>query len=259
MSTESLRVDALSWSIDEMAALVGVPTRTLREYRTQGLIEAPRMEGRVGRYDDSHRRRLELIARLQERGYSLAAIRDLCAADASGRSLTDVLGGTASVAIDEGAIACTTRELSAAVPAMANRQVRAMASDADLIRREGSKWHVRAPALLALVGDVIAAGASPASAMRMAAGMAQGARVQASALADLVVDELWNASGSNLDNAVSFGRRARLHLTKATASLVMHQVGLELRARAALPGREGLNELVDGLRVGVVRGQDTGT
>ena len=103
-------------------------------------------------------------------------------------------GGNTSVAIDEGAIAHTTRELSAAVPA----------------------------------------------------------------LADLVVDESWNASASNVDNAVSFGRRARLHLTKAAASLVMHQVGLDLRARAALPGGEGLDELVDGLRVGVVRGQDAG-
>jgi len=188
----------------------------------------------------------------------LAAIRDLCAADASGRSLTDVLGGNTSVAIDEGAIAYTAGELSAAVPAMANRQVRAMASDAELIRLEGSKWHVRAPALLALVGDVIDAGASPASAMRMAAGMAQGARMQASALADLVVDELWSTSASNLGDAVSFSHRARSHLTKATASLFMHQVGLELRARAALPGGEGLDELVDGLSVGVVRGREAG-
>ena len=98
-----------SWSIDELAALVGVPTRTVREYRTLGLIEAPRKEGRVGRYDQSHRQRLELIARLQERGYSLAAIRDLCAASASGRSLDNVLSGSTSVAIDENAIALSTR------------------------------------------------------------------------------------------------------------------------------------------------------
>ena len=56
--------------------MVGVPTRTVREHRTLGLIEPPRKEGRVGRYDEAHRQRLELIARLQERGYSLAAIRD---------------------------------------------------------------------------------------------------------------------------------------------------------------------------------------
>ena len=56
------------------------------------------------RYDESHRQRLELIGRLQERCYSLAAIRDLCAASASGRSLDDVLGGSASVLIDQGAL-----------------------------------------------------------------------------------------------------------------------------------------------------------
>ncbi len=246
----------ISWSIDEMAALVGLPTRTLREYRTQGLIDAPRMEGRVGRYDESHRRRLELIARLQDRGYSLAAIRDLCAADASGRSLTDVLRGTASVAIDEGAVAYTTVELVAVVSALANPALRSRAIEVGLISKIGSKWHVRAPALLALVGDVITAGASPNAAVDMAAGLSAGARVQASALADLVVAELWNEASRNVADAVSFGRRARLQLTQAVASLVAHEVGLALRERATLPGGGGLNELVDGLRVGVVRGGD---
>ena len=256
MSTENSPTTELSWSIDEIAALVGVPTRTVREYRTQGLIDAPRMEGRVGRYDDSHRRRLELIARLQERGYSLAAIRDLCAADASGRSLTDVLSGAATVSIDEGAVAYTTSELAAIVPALATPRNRALASEADLIRLVGRKWHVRSPALLTLVGDVIAAGAPPASAIRMAAGMADGAQVQARAFADLVADDMWNPTSPDVQAAVSVGRRARLQLTKAAASLVVHHVGMELRARAVLPGGEGLDQLVDGLRIGIVRGSD---
>jgi DNA-binding transcriptional MerR regulator len=246
---------SLSWSIDELAALVGVPTRTVREYRTLGLIDAPRKDGRVGRYDESHRRRLELIARLQERGYSLAAIRDLCVASASGRSLDDVLGGSISVAIDEAAVAYTTDELIDAVPALADEQVRSAARDAGLIHVAGDEWHVRAPALLALVGDAIAAGASTAGAIRMAAGVAAGARVQAGAFADLVVGELWNEDSPALAELVSIGRRARMQLTRAVASLVVHEVGAELRARATLPGGGGLDALVDELRVGVVRGR----
>jgi DNA-binding transcriptional MerR regulator len=250
-----------SWSIDELAALVGMPTRTVREYRTLGLIDSPRKEGRVGRYDESHRRRLELIARLQRRGYSLAAIRDLCVASASGRSLDEVLAGSISVAIDEGAVAYSTTGLIDAVPAMADEIVRSAAIDAGLIHLggiDGREWHVRAPALLTLVGDAIRTGAEPLATVRMAAGLLAGARVQASAFADLVVGELWREDAPAVAELVSAGRRARLQLTQAVASLVVHEVGLELRARATRPGGAGLNELVDGLRVGVVRGRAEG-
>ena len=247
-----------SWSIDELTSLVGVPTRTVREYRTLGLIEPPRKEGRVGRYGESHRQRLELIARLQERGYSLAAIRDLCAASASGRSLDDILGGSNAAVIDQGAVSYSTNELVEAVPALAEEDIRVAAIDAGLIHdadadADDRTWHVRAPALLSLVGDAIGAGVEPFAAVRMAAGLAAGARVQASAFADMVVGELWHEDAPAVAELVSTGRRARLLLTQAVASLVVHEVGVELRARATMPGGAGLDELVDGLRVGVVQ------
>lgn len=245
-----------SWSIDELATMVGIPTRTVREYRTLGLIDPPRKQGRVGRYDESHRQRLELISRLQERGYSLAAIRDLCAASASGRSLDDILGGSSAAVIDQGAVSYLTSELIEAVPALADEGIRAESIKAGLIHAgntAGETWHVRAPALLSLVGDAIGAGVEPLAAIRLAAGLAAGARVQASAFADMVVGELWHEDAPAVAQLVSAGRRARLQLTQAVASLVVHEVGVELRARAKKPGGAGLDELVDGLRVGVVR------
>jgi DNA-binding transcriptional MerR regulator len=243
-----------SWLIDELAVAVGVPTRTLREYRTLGLIAAPRREGRVGRYDESHRQRLELILRLQQRGYSLAAIRDLCAASASGRSLDDILGGSSAAVIDRPAESYSTDQLIEVVPAMVDPVFRTAAIDAGLleggdVNRE--RWHVRAPALLSLVGEVIGAGAEPHAAIGMAAGLVAGARVQANAIADMVVGQLWNEDASV--TLVSSGRRARLQLTQAVASLVVHEAGVELRCRATMPGGAGLDELVDQLRVGVVR------
>ena len=161
----------------------------------------------------------------------------------------------ASVAIDEGAVAYTTSELVNAVPALADPELRSAASDAGLIHADGDDWLVRAPSLLALVGDAIDAGATPLAVIRMATGLAAGARVQASAFADLVVEELWHEDDPAVAELVSTGRRARMQLTQAVASLVVHEVGVELRRRAALPGGSGLNELVDGLRVGVVRGR----
>lgn len=244
-----------SWSIDELAVLVGLPTRTLREYRTMSLIDPPRMQGRVGRYDGSHRDRLELIARLQARGYSLAAIRDLCTASATGQSLEEVLGGQTSAAIDDAPVALTTDELVRAVKALADEQLRSKAIEAGLIHigDADNVWLVRTPALLSLVADAIDAGATPTAALRLIAGLVEGARLQATALADLVVDELWDERDPVASELVSMGRRTRLLLCQAAAALVVDAVGTELLRRATMPGRGGLDKLVEGLRVGAVR------
>lgn len=79
-------------TIDELAREAGVTTRNIRAYQTRGLLPSPRMEGRVGHYDDSHLARLRYIASLQERGFSLAAIQCLLDAWEEGRGLNDVLG-----------------------------------------------------------------------------------------------------------------------------------------------------------------------
>ena len=79
-------------TIDELARRSGVTSRNIRAYQTRGLLPPPRMEGRVGYYDAGHLARLEYVANLQERGFSLAAIQCLLDAWEQGRGLTDVLG-----------------------------------------------------------------------------------------------------------------------------------------------------------------------
>src|SRR5690348_8532613 len=64
-------------TIDALAQAAGTTTRNVRAYQTRGLLPAPLVVGRVGYYGDAHLERLRLIANLQERGYSLAAIADL--------------------------------------------------------------------------------------------------------------------------------------------------------------------------------------
>ena len=79
-------------TIDELARLSGVTTRNIRAYQTRGLLPPPRVEGRVGYYDDVHVARLKYVASLQDRGFSLAAIQALLEAWEQGRGLLDVLG-----------------------------------------------------------------------------------------------------------------------------------------------------------------------
>ncbi len=79
-------------TIDELARRSGVTSRNIRAYQTRGLLPPPRMDGRVGYYDAGHLSRLQYVASLQERGFSLAAIQCLLDAWEQGRGLTDVLG-----------------------------------------------------------------------------------------------------------------------------------------------------------------------
>ena len=83
---------AVTLTIDELAREAGVTSRNIRAYQTRGLLPPPRMEGRVGYYDDGHLARLRYIGSLQERGFSLAAIQCLLEAWDQGRGLNEVLG-----------------------------------------------------------------------------------------------------------------------------------------------------------------------
>lgn len=78
-------------TVDELAREAGLPTSTIRLYQNRGLLPPPERRGRVGYYRQEHRDRLRLIAHLQERGFSLAAIKEALDAWASGRSIAQLL------------------------------------------------------------------------------------------------------------------------------------------------------------------------
>jgi DNA-binding transcriptional MerR regulator len=80
------------YRVDELASASGATVRSIRVYQDRGLLPSPVLRGRVGWYDESHLARLRLIARLQERGHTLATIAELLTAWESGRELSEVLG-----------------------------------------------------------------------------------------------------------------------------------------------------------------------
>jgi DNA-binding transcriptional MerR regulator len=79
-------------TIDDLAARTGIKSSTIRMYQHQGVLPGPEIRGRVGYYGDGHLARLDLVKRLQERGYTLAAIKDLASSWESGRGLGSLLG-----------------------------------------------------------------------------------------------------------------------------------------------------------------------
>ena len=79
-------------TVDQFAHEAGIPTSTVRLYQNRGLLPPPWREGRMGCYNAGHRDRLRLVAHLQERGFSLAAIKETLDHWTEGRSLAHLLG-----------------------------------------------------------------------------------------------------------------------------------------------------------------------
>jgi DNA-binding transcriptional MerR regulator len=75
VASEADPADAV-YTIDELAAATGVPSRTVRHYQWVGALPGPVRRGRIALYREEHLRRLRLIAELQGRGLHLRAIRD---------------------------------------------------------------------------------------------------------------------------------------------------------------------------------------
>jgi DNA-binding transcriptional MerR regulator len=80
------------YRIDDLANRAGVTSRTIRAYQARGLLPPPELQGRTGYYSDEHLQRLRIIDELQQRGFSLAAIRQTLDTWATGGDLGHLLG-----------------------------------------------------------------------------------------------------------------------------------------------------------------------
>ncbi|MCL2540912.1 MAG: MerR family transcriptional regulator [Nocardioidaceae bacterium] len=66
--------DTTLLSLTELTERTGLSVRTIRFYRSRGLIPPPIRRGRAGYYDAGHVARLELVQELQQHGFTLGAI-----------------------------------------------------------------------------------------------------------------------------------------------------------------------------------------
>ncbi|WP_336028986.1 MerR family transcriptional regulator [Geodermatophilus sp. FMUSA9-8] len=86
------------FTVDELAARVGITVRNVRAYAARGLLPPPRLVGRTGYYGPEHVARLLLVREMLAEGYSLAVIeRTLVTAPA--------IGGSASLALHRALLA----------------------------------------------------------------------------------------------------------------------------------------------------------
>jgi DNA-binding transcriptional MerR regulator len=242
-------------TVDELARTADVPVRTIREYQTVGLLPPPERRGRVGTYDDEHLHRLRLIGRLQHRGYSLAGIRDLLDAWASGRTLPALLGvELGPIALDETPAMLTSAELTDRMEGLGGPVSLALEAGLAEAQADG-RFAVRSPALLALVGDVVAAGLPLSGALELAGEI----RRRLGGLADVVAERfaagVWApaVSDGRTDELPPLLHRDRLLLIQAAASLLTHELGRALLEVAeSAPAGERLRDAIEGVRVGAI-------
>ena len=71
------------WRIDDLARKAGLAVDTIRYYQREGLLPPAQRAGRCKMYGPAHLARLEKIRELQQRRFSLAAIRALISDAAS--------------------------------------------------------------------------------------------------------------------------------------------------------------------------------
>ena len=243
-------------TVDELARRVRLPVRTIREYQTLKLLPPPVRRGRVGLYGDDHLRRLELIARLQRRGYSLAGIKDLLDAWQSGANLRSLLGvDIGPAALDETPQRLTRRQLHERLPGLTATTLR-RAEQVGLVQRHGrSHYMVRSPALLALVADGVAVGVRLTDLLDLVGQLRRQLGSLAEGISAQVVEQVWRplSTAGRADDVEALLRRGRLLLLQGVVSLLADRLGDALARHA---DSDELRAVLDHIRVGAIADAD---
>jgi DNA-binding transcriptional MerR regulator len=243
-------------TIDDLARRVQLPVRTIREYHTMRLLPPPERRGRLGLYDSRHVQRLQLITRLQRRGYSLAGIRDLLAAWESGTDLVTLLGVDESqAALDETPLRLTRAELFQRLPAL-DLATLSRARRIGLVRSHGEEhFVVRSPALLGLVADGVRVGVPLDETLDVIEVLTEGLDALAHTLAGLIVERIWEpvSATSRAGELPDLLRRGRLLLLQGVASTLADRLAAALAERASTTGDGGrLRAALDDMSVGAI-------
>jgi len=245
------------YRIDDLAARCGLPVRTIREYQTWKLLDPPTREGRIGWYDESHVRRLETIRQLQQRGYSIAGIRDLLSAWAAGSGLERVLGGAQDppvAAIDEAPVLFTGEALAQLLPGVVSSpRLLGRLTRSGVVVRHGDHYAARSPALLTLLADTMAAGLPASDAIEVGRAIVDATDTAGRKVA-AAIGRLATQGGTEAVEPLL--RRGRVLVGRALASHTVDRIARHLLEDAG-PDR-AIVDLVESLRIGApIREQPT--
>ena len=207
--------------------MADLPVRTIREYQTIGLLPAPRRRGRVGLYGPAHLARVQLIGRLQNRGYSLKGIHDLLQSWSDGADLGEVLGLAPDqlVHVDEPGVAADLDALAGALPGLVPERLGDLLATGVLEEATAGRYCVPSPSLLQLASDALGAGIAPDRVLAMLATIGR----SAAQVADAVLETL-TALPATADpqRVTALTTRGRGLLGHGTGRMTIHALGRRL-------------------------------
>lgn len=183
-------------TIDELAREAGTTTRNVRAYQERGLLPPPRLKARTGYYSEGHVARLRHIAALLDRGFSLAAIRELFGAWERGYGLSDVLGFEEALAAPW-ATEQTTHVTAAELTDLFGDEPRALAQAVRiglLTPEEDGRYIVTSPRLLETARRLTTAGIPIRALLAEAGHLAADLDVMAERWVAVFKDTLWDDS-----------------------------------------------------------------
>lgn len=219
--------DPVEWTVDDLARRAELPVRTIREYQTVGVLPPPTRRGRVGIYGPSHLRRLGLIGRLRDRGYSLAGIRDLLGAWRDGADLGELLGLAPDdlVHIDEPGAPATADQLGRILPGLVPDRLDELLATGVVGVGGPGRFCVPSPSLLLLAADALAAGYQPDRVLALLDTIRRATDTIAAAAAAMITDPPEQA---DRDRLVALAERGRGLVAHGTGRLTVHALGAQL-------------------------------
>ncbi len=139
------------YRIDDLSRAAGTTSRNIRVYQERGLLDPPRLVGRVGWYTEEHLVRVRLICQLVERGHTLTGVRDLLDTWEKGGDLQDLFGFEAAVTrpwTDESSARTTLNDLRRGFGGWITPVNIKRAISLGVIEREGTGFRVPSPRII---------------------------------------------------------------------------------------------------------------
>lgn len=219
------------YTIDELTAETGVPSRTIRFYQSSGVLPKPIKRGRIAYYSPLHIERLELIGKMQDRGLRMRAIKDLVEQiDAGEVELAEWLGleqQLSSAWVDDAAKVLTRAELDERLGERRPGFIAELARGGLLDIQSDNAYLVPSPGLLQLatrLDDVgVGVDVSVGAAEIMQKHLTKAARDLSNFYAEQIGDALPGTDADDLDSSFAELRSASLDAVRLIFAREMEQ------------------------------------
>jgi DNA-binding transcriptional MerR regulator len=179
-------------TIDELAHEAGMTVRNVRAHQSRGLLQAPRIQGRVGYYGPEHVARLRLIRDMQSEGFNLRGIeRLLAASNGAGEHVLDFGRAVLDAFQVEEPEFATAEELAARLGFVPDDRVTQKAQRLGVIRPLGDgRYEIPSPTLLRAGEELVALGIPLYRALEVAETIERHSRSIAERFIRLFMDEI---------------------------------------------------------------------